>query len=77
MAIETIGKYQLHLYALEVVGTSKWDPYLRIDKFDDDAQDFKCLVENRLVSDTPFATHDEAIEHARRTGNRLIKEGKV
>jgi hypothetical protein len=77
MATETIGKYQLHFFAYELPGSGQWDPYLRIDKFDDDAQDFKCLIENRRASDKPLATYEEAIEQARRTGNMLIREGKV
>ncbi|OGB26667.1 MAG: hypothetical protein A3I66_03755 [Burkholderiales bacterium RIFCSPLOWO2_02_FULL_57_36] len=77
MAIETIGKYQMHFFAYQLPESGQWDPYLKIDKFDDEAQDFKCVVENRPVSDKPFATYDEAIEQARRIGNMLINEGKV
>lgn len=77
MATETIGKYQIHLFAYELPETGKWDPYIKIDKFDDDAQDFKCVVENRRVSDQPCATYGEAIEQARRMGTALIAEGKV
>jgi hypothetical protein len=77
MATETIGKYQLHLFAYELPGSKQWDSFVRIDKFDDEAQDFKCLIQKRRVSETPFATYEEAIEHARRAGNLLIKEGKV
>ena len=77
MAIETIGKYQLHLFAYQLPETGRWDPYLKIDKFDDELQDFKCLVENQSVSDKPLATYEEAIEQARRVGNMMILEGKV
>ena len=77
MAIETIGKYQLHFFAYQLPETGHWDPYLKIDKFDDEIQDFKCLVESRPVSDKPFATYDEAIEQARRVGNMMILEGKL
>ena len=77
MAIETIGKYQLHFFAYQLPETGRWDPFLKIDKFDDEAQDFICVIENRPVSDTPYATYDEAIEQARRVGNMMIKEGKI
>jgi hypothetical protein len=75
MATETIGKYQLHLIAYELPGSGGWEPYLSIDRFDDDAQDFTCLVEKYRVSDEPFASYSEAIEEARRVGNTLIKTG--
>ncbi len=77
MAIETIGKYQLHLFAYELPESGKWDPFIKIDKFDDEAQDFKCVMENRRVSDQAYASYDDAIEQARRTGTALIEEGKV
>jgi hypothetical protein len=77
MAIETIGRYQLHLFARELSGLGRWEAFLKIDKFDDEAQDFRCLLENHRVSDESFANYDEAIEAGRYAGNRLIKEGKV
>jgi hypothetical protein len=77
MAIETIGKYQLHLFAYELPGTGQWDPFLKIDKFDDDAQDFRCVLDKHRASDKPLATYEEAIEQAKRVGNMLILEGKV
>lgn len=75
--IETIGKYQLHFFAYQLPENGQWDPYLKIEKFDDEEQDFKCLIENRPVSDKPFATYEEAIEQARRVGNRMIVDGEV
>ena len=77
MATETIGKYQMHLFAYQLPENGRWDPFLKIDKFDEEVQDFKCVVENRPVSDMPFATYEEAIEQARRVGNTLIEEGKI
>ena len=61
MATETIGKYQLHLIAYEMPGSGSWEPYLKIDKFDEAKQDmvrfisrergedWKHLVVNRLT----------------------------
>lgn len=77
MAIETIGKYQMHLFAYQLPGNGQWDPYLKVDKFDDEAQDFVCVVENRPVSDKPFPTYEEAIEQARRVANLMINESKI
>lgn len=75
MQIETIGKYQLHLIAVEVSSSGKWDPYLTILKFDDDAEDFRCVIEKRQVSDQACSSYEEAIEAARRAGNALLAEG--
>jgi hypothetical protein len=77
MATETIGKYQLHLIAYELPGSGQWEPYLTIDKFDDEIQDFKCVVEKYRVSDDSFGSYAEAIEEARRVGNALIKAGNA
>jgi hypothetical protein len=77
MAIETIGRYQLHLFAHQLPGSGEWDPYFKIDKFNDETGDFECVVDKRLASDKPLATYDEAIEQARRAGNMMIREGKM
>ncbi|HEX7636496.1 MAG TPA: hypothetical protein VF427_14635 [Noviherbaspirillum sp.] len=77
MQIETIGKYQLHLIAHELSGSGQWDPFVAIFKFDEEAQDFKCVYEKHHASDKPFPTYDEAIDSARRAGNALIEKGKV
>ncbi len=76
MAIETIGKYQLHLIALEASQEGGWDPYVSVFKFDDDEQDFKCLLEKHPASASPLASYEAAIEQARRTGNTLIASGR-
>lgn len=74
MAIETVGKYQLHLIAQEAAVAGKgWDPYVSIYKFDDVRQDFVCIVEKHPASDSPLPTYEHAIEVARRVGNAMIE----
>jgi hypothetical protein len=77
MAIETIGKYQLHLIAYELPASNLWDPFVTILKFDDEAQDFRCMVEKHHVSDNPLASYDEAIDAARRVGTAMIETGRL
>jgi hypothetical protein len=77
MQIETIGKYQLHLIAHEVAGGKSWDPFVTILEFDDQTQDFRCVVEKRRASDEPLADYEDAIKVASRFGNALIEAGKV
>lgn len=74
--IETVGDYQLHLFAYELP-SGRWDPFVTILKFDDKAQDFKCVIEDHHASEETYATYDEAIDEARRAGNALINAGKV
>jgi hypothetical protein len=76
MATETIGKYQLHLFAYELSG-SGWEPYIKIDKFDDTKQDFICVLDKHRVTEAPVDSYDTAIEAARRAGNQLILDKKV
>jgi len=71
MQIETVGKYQLHLIAHELPG-SLWDPFVTVLRFDDELQDFKCVLEKRRAADEPCSSYAEAIEAARRAGNALI-----
>jgi hypothetical protein len=73
MAIESLGKYQVHLFAYEVPGTAKWDAFLSIFRFDDLVEDFVCVVEKDPVSASPWNSYDEAIEAARRHANVMIK----
>ena len=75
MQIETVGKYQLHLIALELPGT-KWDSFVSIHRFEDDEQDFKCVLEKHHAAAHPLSSYDEAIEAARRTGTALLESGK-
>lgn len=77
MAIETIGKYQLHLFAYELPAADQWDPFVTIERFDDGRGDFVCVVERRHAADKPCATYDEAIEAARRMGTRLIESNTL
>lgn len=77
MQIETIGKYQLHLLAHELSASGEWDPYVSIYKFDDELQDFACVLEKRHASEKAFSNYEEAIEAARCAGNALIKAGQV
>lgn len=77
MQIETIGKYQLHLIALEMSDGNHWDPFIAIFKFDDDTQDFKCVLEKRRAADRVCPSYEEAIDAARRAGTELIETGKL
>lgn len=77
MQIETIGKYQLHLVAHEVAGGGRWDPFVTILKFDDEVQDFRCVLEKQHAAPEPLATYEEAVDAARRVGTALIEEGRV
>jgi hypothetical protein len=78
MQIETIGKYQLQLIAHEVPGVEKrWDPFVTIFRFDDDRQDFKCVLEKRRAADRSYANYEEAIDAARRAGTAFIDSGTL
>jgi hypothetical protein len=76
MQIETIGKYQIHLFAYELPGSGLWDPFVSILRFDDGTKDFICILERHHASEAVFATYDEAIDEARRAGTALIDAGK-
>jgi hypothetical protein len=70
---ETIGKYQLHLFALQSSERGQWIPYLTIHKFDDASGNFECILEKHRVSDNDvFASEVQAIDEARRAGNAWI-----
>lgn len=77
MAIETIGKFQLHLYAYELPGSGRWKPYFSVYRFDDAPQDFVCIRRKQPVSDEAFASYEQAIEAARRAANALILSNTV
>lgn len=77
MAIETIGHYQLHLIAREVEGTGLWDPFVTIFRFDENADDFKCVLEKHHASEQPLPSRDAAIDVARQVGSALVEAGKV
>lgn len=73
MTYETIGKYQLHFFAVQLSDNEKWVPYLKIERFDDDAEDFQCVVDKAHVPGHPvFDTEGEAEEAARQYGNALV-----
>jgi hypothetical protein len=76
MQIETIGKYQLHLIAHELSGSGRWDPFIAIFRFDEDAQDFKCVLEKAHASEETYADYNDAIDAARRTGKAFIDADK-
>lgn len=76
MQIETLGKYQLHLVAHEVA-SGRWDPFITILKFDDERQDFKCVLDKRRAADHEYDDYEAAIEAARRAGTALIESGAV
>lgn len=76
MQIETIGKYQLHLVAHEV-SSGRWDPFITILKFDDENQDFKCVLDKRRAADHEYDDYEAAIDAARRAGTALIESGDV
>ena len=78
MAIETVGKYQLHLVAHQLSENGQWAPYLMIDQFDDASDGFRCVLDrHRVAGDRVFATYEEAIEAARQAGNALLDAGTV
>lgn len=73
--IETVGNYQLHLYALQSSSQGTWTPYLTVHRFNDATGNFDCILEKRRVSDNNvFANEAQAIEEARRAGNTWIAE---
>ena len=73
--IETVGKYQLHLFALQTHGSGQWIPYLTVHRFDDAIGNFVCILEKQRVSgNNVFASEAQAIEEARRAGNVWIAE---
>jgi hypothetical protein len=72
MATETIGKFQLHLFAYEVPGSGRWKPYFSVHRFDDALQDFVCISEKQPVSGEAFASYEQAIEAGRRAGTALV-----
>lgn len=72
MATETIGKYQLHLLAYELPGGKGWEPFLTIDLFKDNIQDFVCVLEKYRVSHQLYPSYEAAIEAARRAGNDYV-----
>lgn len=74
--IETVGNYQLHLFAYELPQSGLWDPFVTILRFDDMRQDFVVVLEKHHVSNKAFATYDEAVSEARRTGTAMIEQGK-
>jgi hypothetical protein len=76
MQTETIGPYQLHLIAHELSGSGKWDPFVSIFRFDEPANDFKCVLEKHRAAEQPLPSYEAAIEAARRFGNALIESGK-
>jgi hypothetical protein len=73
MATETIGKYQLYLLAYELPESGLWDPFVTVLKFDDAAQDFRCIIEKHHASETAFDTYEAAIDEARRVGTMLVE----
>ena len=77
MLIETIGKYQLHLVAHELPDQGQWDPFITILRFDDDQQDFRCVLEKRRVGNKPCSSYEAAIDVARRAGTAIIESGTV
>jgi hypothetical protein len=78
MAIETVGKYQLHLVAYQLPENGQWAPYLMIHKFDDGSDSFQCVLDrHRVAGDRVFATYEEAIEAARHAGNAVLEAGTV
>jgi hypothetical protein len=77
MQIETIGNYQIQLIACEVSASGRWDPFVRIFKFDDDVQDFKCVLDKHHAASEALASYDDAIDAARRTGTKFVESGEI
>ena len=73
MTIETIRNYQVHLTARPVSASGPWVPYVAIDRFDENLQDFSCFMErHRIGDDRVFETEDAAIEEARKYASSLL-----
>lgn len=77
MQMETVGQYQLHLIAHELSGQGQWDPFVSIYKFDEEAQDFKCVLEKHHVEGSGYGSYEDAIKAAAEVGNTLIADHKV
>lgn len=78
MAIETIGKYQVHLIGREVSTAGQYAPYVIIEKFDDEARDFKLLLDRQRVPGSRlYPTENAAEEAAREYANKLILAGTL
>jgi hypothetical protein len=77
MATENIGNYQLHLLAYELPVDGQWDPFVTIDRFDEERRDFVRVVDRRHAADKPCATYDLAIEAARRFGTELVESNTL
>jgi hypothetical protein len=75
MQIETIGKYQVHSTAHEL-SDGAWDPFVSVLRFDDEKQDFVCELEKRRAADRTFASYNEAVQAALRTGTEFIESIK-
>lgn len=71
MQIETIGNFQIHMIAHEPVDAC-WDAFVTVVRFDEQAQDFVCVLERHKVEGA-YASSDEAIEAARQAGNAFIQ----
>jgi hypothetical protein len=77
MQIEHFGKFRVDLIPFELSGERRWASYLAVHKFDEQAQDFVCVMEKqRVAGDAVFASSEEAIDAARRIANDLIEAGK-
>ena len=76
MEVETIGKYQLHLLAIEL-GDGQWDAYVSILRFDDRAMDFVLLLEKFPAPGGAWPRYEDAIEAARVAGNKLVGSGQL
>lgn len=77
MQIETVGQYQLHFIAHELPGGGTWDPFVSIFKFDEVADDFRCVLEKHHVEGAPYDSYEAAIEAARRAGNHFLNAGNL
>jgi hypothetical protein len=77
MQVETVGNYQIHLIAHELPPPGGWDPFVEIYQFDEEKQDFRCVLEKRRVSERALPSYEAAIEAARHFGNGMVQNKKI
>jgi len=73
METETLGKYKIHLNAIEVAAPVGWDGYVTASEFSEEAQDFVPVLDRFPVPGGPFADYASAIDAGRKLANTLLE----